>query len=122
MAVRATMLARFQQFRHILIFERRGWTDRLVFALAIGLPLTAGVTARLLLNYNAADLTLEGALLVGLIACPRSTSAVLDSGRTGTRASFRAAPPQIPVNLRIYGIFCHSRAPSGLQPTVHEGG
>lgn len=70
MAVLATMLARFRQFRHILIFERRGWSDRLVFALAIGLPLMAGVTARLLLNYRAADLTLEGAFLAGLIAGP----------------------------------------------------
>ncbi len=69
-AVLATMLARYRRFRHILIFERRGWTDRLVFALALGLPLMAGVTSRLLLNYNAADLTLEGALLAGLIAGP----------------------------------------------------
>jgi two-component system, LytTR family, sensor kinase len=70
MAVLATMLARFRQFRQILIFERRNWSDRLVFALAIGVPLMAGVTARLLLNYNAADLTLEGAFLAGLIAGP----------------------------------------------------
>jgi len=76
MAVLATMLARFQQFRHILIFERRGWTDRLVFALAIGLPLTAGGAARLLLNYNATDLALEGAFLVGLIAGPYAGAAV----------------------------------------------
>ena len=75
-AVLATMLARFRQFRHILIFERRGWTDRLVFALAIGLPLMAGVTARLLLNYNAADLTLEGAFLAGLIAGPYAGATV----------------------------------------------
>ena len=70
MAVLATMLARFRQFRHILIFERRGWSDRLIFAFAIGVPLMAGVTARLLLNYRAADLTLEGAFLAGLIAGP----------------------------------------------------
>jgi two-component system LytT family sensor kinase len=76
MAVLATMLARFRQFRHILIFERRGWTDRLVFALAIGLPLMAGVTARVLLNYNAADLTLEGAFLAGLIAGPYAGATV----------------------------------------------
>jgi two-component system LytT family sensor kinase len=76
MAVLATMLARFRQFRHILIFERRIWTDRLVFALAIGLPLMAGVTARLLLNYNAADLTLEGAFLAGLIAGPYAGATV----------------------------------------------
>src|SRR6266540_3903964 len=70
MAVLATMLARYRRFRHILIFERRGWTDRLVFAVALGVPLMAGVTARLLLNYRAADLTLEGAFLAGLIAGP----------------------------------------------------
>ena len=69
-AVLATMVARYRRFRHILIFERRGWTDRLVFMLAIGVPLMAGVTARLLLGYKAGDLTLEGAFLAGLIAGP----------------------------------------------------
>jgi two-component system LytT family sensor kinase len=76
MAVLATMLARFRQFRHILIFERRGWPDRLIFSLAIGIPLMAGVTARLLLNYYAADLTLEGAFLAGLIAGPYAGATV----------------------------------------------
>jgi two-component system LytT family sensor kinase len=70
MAVMATMVARYRRFRHILIFERRAWPDRLVFALAIGIPLAAGVVARLLLGYNAADLTLEGPFLAGLIAGP----------------------------------------------------
>jgi two-component system LytT family sensor kinase len=76
MAVLATMLARFRKFRHILIFERRNWTDRLVFVLAFGVPLMAGVAARLLLNYQAADLTLEGAFLAGLIAGPYSGAIV----------------------------------------------
>ena len=76
MAVLATMLARFRRFRHILIFERRVWTDRLVFALALGVPLMAGVTARLLLNYKATDLTLEGAFLAGLIAGPYAGATV----------------------------------------------
>ena len=67
MAALATVLVRHRRFRHILIFERRGWTDRLLLAMALGLPLTAGVASRLLLNYNAADLTLEGAFVVGLI-------------------------------------------------------
>jgi two-component system LytT family sensor kinase len=69
-AVMATMLARFRRFRHILIFEKRGWLDRLVFTVSIGVPLMAGVAARKLLNYDAADLTLEGAFLAGLIAGP----------------------------------------------------
>jgi len=70
MAALATMLVRYHRFRHILIFERRAWRDRLTFALSLGIPLTAGVVARLLLNYNAADLTLEGSFLAGLIAGP----------------------------------------------------
>src|SRR5689334_5482107 len=76
MAALATMLVRYRRFRHILIFERRGWGDRLILALALGLPLTAGVASRLLLNYNAADLTLEGAFVVGLIAGPYSGAIV----------------------------------------------
>jgi two-component system LytT family sensor kinase len=69
-AVLATMLARYHRFRHILIFERRGWLDRLVFLLAIGVPVMAGVTLRILLGYDAADVTLEAAFLSGLIAGP----------------------------------------------------
>src|SRR5712692_5668690 len=70
MAALATMLVRYRRFRHILIFERRDWRDRLIFVLFFGIPLMAGVAARLLLNYKAADLSLEGAFLAGLIAGP----------------------------------------------------
>src|SRR5436189_3769253 len=69
-AALATMLVRYRRFRHILIFERRAWPDRLTFALSLGIPLMSAVAARLLLSYNAADLTLEGAFLAGLIAGP----------------------------------------------------
>ena len=58
MAALATMLVRYRRFRHILIFERRDWPDRLTFILALGVPLMAGVASRLLLGYKAADLTL----------------------------------------------------------------
>ena len=74
MAMLATMLARYRRFRHILIFERRGWLDRLVFTLSLGIPLMAGVTIRVLSKaskgYPGADLTLEGPFLAGLIAGP----------------------------------------------------
>jgi two-component system LytT family sensor kinase len=76
MATVATMLVRYRRFRHILIFERRDWPDRLVFVLFFGVPLAAGVIARLLLNYKAADLTLEGAFLAGLIAGPYAGATV----------------------------------------------
>ena len=64
------MLARYRRFRHILIFERRGILDRAILAFSLGIPLTAGVAGRILLRYDAADLTLEGSFLVGLIAGP----------------------------------------------------
>src|SRR5712692_6910934 len=70
MAAAATMLVRFRRFRHFLIFEHRPWPDRLMFALSLGIPLSAGVAARLLLGYKAADLTLEGSFLAGLIDGP----------------------------------------------------
>ena len=41
-----------------------------MFAFSLGIPLAAGVSSRLLLNYDAADLSLEGAFLAGLIAGP----------------------------------------------------
>ena len=69
-AALATILVRYHRFRHILISERRAWPERLLFSLSLGVPLAAGVTSRLLLNYDAADLTLEGAFLAGLIAGP----------------------------------------------------
>src|SRR5262245_57272570 len=70
MAVLATMLARFRVFRAILLTERRDWPQRLIFAAGFGIPLIAGVAARILLRYDAADLTLAGAYLTGLIAGP----------------------------------------------------
>ena len=69
-ATLATMLVRFKRFRRILLTEDRDWQTRLVFIAGLGLPLTAGVVSRLLLEYNAADLTLAGAYLAGLIAGP----------------------------------------------------
>jgi two-component system LytT family sensor kinase len=69
-AILATMLVRFHWFRRILLTEKRDWPERLVFAAGLGVPLVAGVGVRLILDYEAADLTLSGAYLAGLIAGP----------------------------------------------------
>ncbi len=69
-AVLSTMLVRFPWFRRILLTEKRDWPERLVFAASLGVPLVAGVVSRQLLNYNAADLTLAGSFLAGLLAGP----------------------------------------------------
>jgi two-component system LytT family sensor kinase len=64
------MLVRFCQFRRILLTEKRAWRERLTFALAFGIPAMLGVVSRLLLNYDAADLSVSGSFLAGLIAGP----------------------------------------------------
>lgn len=69
-ALLAIVLVRYHRFRHILLSERRDWPDRLVFAVSLGIPLSAGVASRILLNYNAADLSLSGPFVAGLIAGP----------------------------------------------------
>jgi two-component system, LytTR family, sensor kinase len=75
-ALIAIVLVRFYRFRAILLTERRVWHDRLVFALSLGIPVGAGVAARILLGYKATDLTLEAAFLAGLIAGPYAGSLV----------------------------------------------
>ncbi|MFI5178817.1 MAG: sensor histidine kinase [Vicinamibacterales bacterium] len=69
-AALAIMLVRFRWFRRILLTEKRDWPERLVFASGLGFPLLVGVACRLLLHYDAADLSLEGSFLAGLIAGP----------------------------------------------------
>src|SRR5207253_1919534 len=70
MAASATILVRFRRFRQFLIIEQRPTAERLTFALSLGALLALGVVARLLLHYDAADLTLEGAFIAGLIDGP----------------------------------------------------
>jgi len=70
MAALATILVRFRRFRQFLIVEQRARPDRLTFALTLGALLAGGVVARLVLHYDAADLTLEGAFIAGLIDGP----------------------------------------------------
>jgi two-component system LytT family sensor kinase len=69
-ATLATMLVRFGKFRRILLTEKRAWRERLIFAFAFGIPVSIGVAMRLLLGYDAADLSLAGSFLAGLIAGP----------------------------------------------------
>jgi two-component system LytT family sensor kinase len=62
-AALASVVIRYDSCRRML-FAKRG---EIKLALLIGLLLAAGVQARLLLNYKAADLSLIGTSLVGLL-------------------------------------------------------
>lgn len=86
MATLATMLVRFSRFRSILLTEKRDWPERLIFAAGWGVPLAVGVTVRLLLGFDAADLTLSGTFLAGLIAGPYAGAIV--GVMTGTPGLF----------------------------------
>ena len=93
-AILATMLVRFPWFRRILLTERRDWPERLVFAACYGVPLMAGVGSRLVLQYQAADLTLAGSFLAGLIAGPYAGALVgLGVGLPATLTGEFAALP-----------------------------
>jgi len=50
MAAAATILVRFRRYRQFLIVEHRPWPDRVTFAVSLGVLLSAGVVARLLLG------------------------------------------------------------------------
>jgi two-component system LytT family sensor kinase len=90
----ATMLARYRRFRRILLTEKRDWPERLVFAASLGVPLTIGVIARIVLGYNAADLSLAGPFLAGLIAGPYAGAIVgIMVGLPGALAAEHAALP-----------------------------
>ena len=69
-ALLGIVLVRYRRFRAILLTDRRAWPERLTFAASLGIPVMAGVIARLLLGYKAADLSLEASLVAGLIAGP----------------------------------------------------
>jgi two-component system, LytTR family, sensor kinase len=69
-AALSTMLVRFRRFRTLLLSERRDWPERVKFIGALGIPLVVGVASRLLLGYAAADVSLGGAYLAGLVAGP----------------------------------------------------
>lgn len=111
MAALATMLARYRRFRHILIFEQRNWPDRLVFALGLGVPLTAGVAARILLNYDAADLMLEGAFLAGLLAGSYTGALVGLAIALPALAAGEYGAPSSPLAAALPGAACAKPAP-----------
>lgn len=68
MAAIASVLARSNRFKSMLMRESRTLNQRLAFSLWLATVFAAGVTARLLSrNYQAADLGLEGSLLAGLL-------------------------------------------------------
>ncbi len=76
MASIASLLGRFEAFKRLLQREELTLTEKWIFALFAGMLLSSGVGIRILLNYDAADLSLSGTLLIGLLAGPIAGAAV----------------------------------------------
>ncbi|MFQ5696431.1 MAG: sensor histidine kinase, partial [Terriglobia bacterium] len=63
----AALIVRWPFFQRLLKVEERSLDERLLFVLVYGPPVALGVLTRILLGYQAADVSLEGALVAGLV-------------------------------------------------------
>lgn len=63
----AALIARSTLFQRMLRQEERGLDDRLLFVLLYGPLIAMGVLTRILLRYQGTDVSLEGALVAGLV-------------------------------------------------------
>src|SRR3970040_2527334 len=94
MASIASLLGRFAAFKRLLQREELSLKEKWIFALFAGMLLSSGVGVRILLNYDAADLSLSGTLLIGLLAGPVAGAAVGLMG--GTPAGITGECPASP--------------------------
>lgn len=63
----ASVMARSKTFENLLFVEKKNFKEKMHLVFLLGVPLGVGVGARVLLNYAAADVSLEGSFLVGLL-------------------------------------------------------
>ncbi len=101
MAALASILIRSGRFGRILFKPIRTLRERLIIALLLGSLLGFGVIVRLLLNYNAADLSLSGTMLAGLMAGPVTGSIV--GLMVGIPAFFGGELLALPMGI-LYGL------------------
>jgi two-component system, LytTR family, sensor kinase len=94
MASFASLLVTTRFFKRLLVQDRNRPADPYWFALAFGLALAVGVSARMLLGYAVADLSHPGALLAGLFAGPVAgmVVGVIAGGAAALRGEWLALP------------------------------
>lgn len=97
----ASLLIRFSAFKRLLTKDELSLKEKWFVALLSGMLLSFGVMIRLLLNYDAADLSLVGTVLVGLLTGPLTGAAVglLVSAPAAAQGEFFALPLGI-----LYGV------------------
>ncbi|MFQ6111148.1 MAG: sensor histidine kinase [Nitrospinota bacterium] len=108
----ASVLVRFGAFRDILFSETLGRRERLNLVLLLGGLLTIGVAIRLIIRYDATDLSLAGTLLGGLIGGRLAGSLI--GAMVGGAAFAGGEYLALPLGL-LYGLsggFLHHLQPS----------
>ncbi|HWP85010.1 MAG TPA: histidine kinase [Terriglobia bacterium] len=63
----ASIMARFGFFKRLLFLPEKTLQERLQFGLVMGVPLLFGAALRVILQYQAPDLGMEGAILAGVL-------------------------------------------------------
>ena len=101
MASIASLLIRFGAFKRLLYKDELSLKEKLIFALLSGMLLSFGVIVRLLLNYDAADLSLSGTLLVALLTGPLTGAGV--GLMVGAPAFFNGELLALPAGV-LYGV------------------
>lgn len=66
----ASILARSSYFKDLLFKSPKSLQDNLMFSFLLALPLVIGASLRVILKYQALDLSLEGAVLAGVLCGP----------------------------------------------------
>ncbi len=66
----ASILARSAYFKKLLFLTKKDLHEQLIFGILMGLPLFVGTGLRVILKYQAPDLSLEGSVLAGVLAGP----------------------------------------------------
>ena len=101
MASIASLLGRFAAFKRLLHRDELSLKEKWIFALFAGMLLSSGVGVRILLNYDAADLSLSGTLLIGLLAGPIAGAAV--GLMVGAPAAIHGEFLALPLGI-LYGV------------------
>ena len=101
MASIASLLSRFGAFKRLLLKTELSLKEKLIFALLSGMLLSFGVAIRLLLNYAAADLSLSGTMLVGLLTGPLTGVGV--GLMVGAPAALKGELLALPLGV-LYGV------------------
>ena len=90
----ASILARFASFKQLVFLSEKTLRDRFVFGIVLGLALLFGVTLRVIFRFPSPDLSLEGAVLAG----------VLGGYLSGTVAGGLAALPALLLNQEVLAL------------------